>query len=46
MRHCKECGGLIALIDPTPHIISLSRAWVHVTRWGRIKRRSNHGPVL
>lgn len=46
MRRCAECGGLIALIDPTPHIISLNRAWVHITRFGRIKRRVKHRPVL
>lgn len=34
------------LIDPTPHIISLNMAWVHINRWGRIKKRVNHPPVV
>lgn len=44
--YCRACGGPIALINPTPHIISLTRVWVHVTRFGRVKRRANHAPVV
>lgn len=46
IRRCTQCNGLIARIDPTPHIISLNRVWVHITRLGRIKRKVQHPPVL
>lgn len=46
VRRCLECGGLIMLIHWPPHVISLGTAWVHVTRFGRIKRRVKHRPVV
>lgn len=46
IRRCQECGGLVALIDPTPHIISLRMAWVHINRFGHIKKRVKHRPVV
>ena len=46
VRRCAECGGLIALIHWPPYGIHLGQAWVHITRYGRIKRRIKHRPVL
>ena len=45
MARCEECGKPIVLIDPTPNVISLNRAWVHVNWLGFIKR-GGHAPVV
>lgn len=46
VRRCLECGGLIALTHWPPYGIHLGMAWVHINRFGRIKRRVKHRPVV
>jgi hypothetical protein len=43
---CQVCGKTLALIniDKARGIVGLTMGWVHVSRYGRIKRR-NHLPV-
>ena len=45
MSRCAVCGGPIALvnIDKLRGVVGLTRGWVHVGRFGQIKRR-NHAP--
>lgn len=46
VRRCRECGRFIALLHWPPYGIHLNYAWVHVSRFGNVKRRVNHKPVL
>ena len=46
IRRCEACGQLIALVHWPPYGIHLDQAWVHVNRFGRIKRRVKHAPVV
>lgn len=45
---CAACRKRIALvdIDKLNGVIGLRRGWVHVSRFGNVKRRATHAPVL
>lgn len=42
---CMACGKPIVLIHWPPTGVHLGRAWVHVSRFGRVKLRAKHKPV-
>ena len=48
MKRCQKCGRRVARVPEhwVRPVVSLNDVWVHVSRYGRIKRFVGHAPEV